>query len=353
MATVTRYVNTASTAGGDGTTNGTAGATRAYASLNEWEAAEQTDLVTDTDIAQVICSGAQDSTNTTIVGWTTGASNYIEIKTTTDKHAGVFDAAKYFLDGGTGLGNSLNINEDFVRVLDLQFRRNATPTSGSARASINISGVGAGVIAIEGNILKNISTNTGITTGILVADSSPDYTIKNNIIYDYDSASDVGVNFSGSAPTCESYNNTIINCTTGVKTRAVNLIRNTIFQDCGTDISGTANASDDYNLTDNVSIPGANSVTSSTLTFENKAADNFALAAGDTDAIGAGIGPSSDSDVPVVDIVGEVRSGTTTDIGAFMFVSAGGGGRIMSSLANGGGLAGLGGIAGAGGGLAG
>jgi hypothetical protein len=32
---ITRYVNTASSAGGDGTTNGTAGATRAYATLRE------------------------------------------------------------------------------------------------------------------------------------------------------------------------------------------------------------------------------------------------------------------------------------------------------------------------------
>ena len=33
MATITRYVNTASTPGGDGTTNATSGANRAYASL--------------------------------------------------------------------------------------------------------------------------------------------------------------------------------------------------------------------------------------------------------------------------------------------------------------------------------
>ena len=55
MAEVVRYVNTAS-AGGDGTTNNEAGATAAYASLNAWEAAEQTDLDTANNWMHVYCS---------------------------------------------------------------------------------------------------------------------------------------------------------------------------------------------------------------------------------------------------------------------------------------------------------
>jgi len=74
-----------------------------------------------------------------------------------------------------------------------------------------------------------------------------------------------------------------------------------------------------------VSIPGANSVSNSTLTFTDKAGKDFSLDASDTDAIGAGIGPASDSEVPSEDIVGTARSGATTDIGAFMFVGGGGG----------------------------
>ena len=48
----TRYINTASTAGGDGTTNATSGANRAYASFAEWEAARQASL---TEVEEVIC----------------------------------------------------------------------------------------------------------------------------------------------------------------------------------------------------------------------------------------------------------------------------------------------------------
>jgi hypothetical protein len=40
----TRYVNVASTSGGDGTTNATAGANRAYASLSEWEDQRDADI---------------------------------------------------------------------------------------------------------------------------------------------------------------------------------------------------------------------------------------------------------------------------------------------------------------------
>lgn len=61
--------------------------------------------------------------------------------------------------------------------------------------------------------------------------------------------------------------------------------------------------------------------------------------------------PDSRQDLSV-DIVGTTRHATTPDIGPFEFVPAGGG-RIMSSLTNYGGLAGKGGVAGIGGGLAG
>ena len=44
MAIIIRYVNTDSTPGGNGTTNLTEGNDRAYASLNEWEPSERTDL---------------------------------------------------------------------------------------------------------------------------------------------------------------------------------------------------------------------------------------------------------------------------------------------------------------------
>lgn len=60
-----------------------------------------------------------------------------------------------------------------------------------------------------------------------------------------------------------------------------------------------------------------------TLTFNNAAGDDYHLAAADTLAVDAGIGPSSDADVPTTDIDGDARSGATCDIGADEFVASG------------------------------
>ncbi len=80
-STKIRYVNTDSTAGGDGTTNAITGDNRAYASLNEWEAAEQINLTLYYQSHIVYCSGSTpDTTSVEILGWTTNTIYTITIK---------------------------------------------------------------------------------------------------------------------------------------------------------------------------------------------------------------------------------------------------------------------------------
>lgn len=130
MATVTRYVNTNSTAGGDGTTNGTAGATRAYASMSEWEAAEQTDLVTDTDLHIVNLDGAggDDTTDIGIGGWTTGSANDI---TCQQNSAGT--AYSLVASGSIGV---LRLAEDYIIIDGIYIENTST---GSAAHVIDAS----------------------------------------------------------------------------------------------------------------------------------------------------------------------------------------------------------------------
>ena len=326
MAAIVRYVNVNSAAGGDGTTDATAGANRAYSSQNEMEAAEQTNLVAAGDTFTGICAGGADTAIVAYSGWTTGVSNDILITATTDMHSGVFDNTKYYLAAGTGSAAYLTISEEFVSIIGLQFERDTPVSASLARPTISWSGFGVGVQVVDSCIFKSISTGiTGIVSALAISDNSPEYIITNNVFYDFDGANDEAINGASSSPDVKIYNNTFINNTTAILSKSTYLIKNNIFQDNTNDITGTANAGNNYNLTDNVSIPGANSVANSTLAFENKAADNFALVVGDTDAIGAGIGPSADANVPLSDIIGTARSGATTDIGAFVFVGGGGG----------------------------
>jgi hypothetical protein len=116
----TRYVNTASSAGGDGTTNGTAGATRAYASLAEWEAARQGVLA---DIEECICEGtAADTTAVTIDGWTTAAGFYPDVKAVAaaGRHPGAWSTSHYRLTASVETGAALFIREAYARLTGLQ-----------------------------------------------------------------------------------------------------------------------------------------------------------------------------------------------------------------------------------------
>lgn len=78
MAEIVRYINQASTAGGDGTTNATSGANRAYATFSEWQAAEATDMG-GTNWHHVIATGTGEMVDSfAITGW--GASDFVLIE---------------------------------------------------------------------------------------------------------------------------------------------------------------------------------------------------------------------------------------------------------------------------------
>ena len=134
-ATITRYVNPGST-GGNGTTSALSGANAAYASLSAWEAAEQQDLVTGNNIALVNCAGTTaDTTVTTIVGWTTGATNYIEI--IGDNTTGKWSTSNYRLSAGFGI--LIDIQEENVRIDKLQLDQTSTSQFDGA-IQVNVTG---------------------------------------------------------------------------------------------------------------------------------------------------------------------------------------------------------------------
>lgn len=86
MATIQRYVNTGSTAGGDGTTNNTTGADRAFASLSAWEAAMGAGNAADDYIVDC-CGTAADTTAVTL----SFSANSVLIRGNRSDPAGFYD----------------------------------------------------------------------------------------------------------------------------------------------------------------------------------------------------------------------------------------------------------------------
>ncbi len=130
MATVERYVDTDVVGGaGDGTSF-----EDAYSSLSAWEAAEQTNLVTDGDLHIVHCrasSGTSDSTAVLVDGWTTDATHNITIQVDeADRFNGEYDETAYriVLSSSTYVFRAV---EDYMEIYGLQFHNQVSGDSTS------------------------------------------------------------------------------------------------------------------------------------------------------------------------------------------------------------------------------
>lgn len=115
MAEVVRFVlrDGINTAGGNGTTSNNTGANRAYESISEWEAAEETNLPVDTDTHVLFCSGANstDTGNLHVQGWTGDATFFLTMNGEVST-LGEFDETKYHFKLTT-VGQGENIFDVF------------------------------------------------------------------------------------------------------------------------------------------------------------------------------------------------------------------------------------------------
>lgn len=277
---VTRYVNTASTPGGDGTTNATSGSTRAYASLSEAEAAEQADLVSADEALTIICMGSTaDTTAVTFAGWTTDATRNITIKTdageSNSRHSGVYSTSHYRLSTSY---STFTASVDNIIVDGLQFE------VGGGADDYNHRGMVLGNYDVE---VKNCifkfdlagavsygSGSQGINGGV---DSSGVHKISNCLFYDFSKTNAAGirtVNYSGGAAYI--YHCTFHNCTYGTYDGYSDMrVQNCVFASCTTDMQGGHNAASNYNCSTGSSLQGSNQQTSLTLTFDDESGDDF------------------------------------------------------------------------------
>lgn len=307
MALVETYVDPDNSAGTD------------YTSLNAWEAGEQTDLVTAGDSHKVWCkssSGTADTTTVEISGWSTGSSNTLTIQAAEGHEASTsWSSTKYRLDfNASGTSHGLWMRSvSNITVDGLQIKG----TTGQTLCTFQDT---------SGSTVKNCyfkdHVNTTLRAVIRAATTSNrDILIYNNVING--STSNHGISIeTGRGSAC---NNTVVNQgNTGIycsNARDDSVFKNNIIFDNATDINTKAVNTVDYNYSSDATATGTNSLTNQSDPFTDSANGDFSLASG-SNAIDAGIGPSSDANVPTTDINGETRSGTTCDIGAAEYVAA-------------------------------
>lgn len=170
MATVTRYVNAASSAGGDGTTNATAGANRAYGSINEaFDAAVAGKSTSDT--WDVYCEGTTaDSVQLLIdnAANTTSSQPLRFIATGANRHAGTWSTGAFrFERNHTTFGQGM-IQASVTAYVDfIGLQINNTGAHSNAVSVLRISNAAfAGRLRFFGCIVRQ--SGTGTPDGALV-----------------------------------------------------------------------------------------------------------------------------------------------------------------------------------------
>jgi hypothetical protein len=315
MALVTRYINTASSTGGDGTTNGTAGATRAYVSMLEWEAAENVDLVTATDTHIVYCSGtAADTTSCDNTGWTTDATYFVTISGhlssgTGYNDTGIYSTSYYRLDPASSHAFKVKNTANSWVVEKIQLR---IANSGS-RIFESQAGTDAWTVRkcnIRGEGEKTIKTRI-------------DWIVENNVI-DGRGVGEYGISCEGTTNLV--YNNVVTGfVTAGVfaNSNTATIKNNAVFDNADDflDVASATldyNASDDGDGTNSVDIsPGGTEATDWAAAFTDYAAFDFTPLDDSSVLFEAGVGSGTDGNVPLDDYLEVTRNTTSPSIGAF------------------------------------
>ena len=330
QTTNTRYVNTASTAGGDGTTNATSGANRAYASLSEWETARDGDLVTANTIEKVFCEGsAADTTAVDILGWTTGASNYIDIVVDPSvRHNGTYQTTKYRLEVSNA--TAIEVEEAYVRFTGLQVF--VTGALGARSTVLIDPGTATSDVRISQSIVKLAEADFS-HNGIAANTAATVYVLNTLVISDGVSTGSFLIQNLGLLATMNVYSVTGITAAgLGIRLNAATatvVAKNVLIQEGGAanafqvnsgTLTNTNCASSDATADD---FGGSGNRVNQTFTFVG--APDYHLAAGDAGAKDFGTDTSGEA-APLnftVDIDNVTRTGTW-DIGADADVAAGG-----------------------------
>lgn len=308
------------------TDNGTASPGTAVHTSSTWpsnadrfnsllNAEADTTVRAEIDDITFLCVGTADDTQATISTSLSAASVTVQ----GDVSSATWNANKYTIAYSGGNQVALTITKAATTTLkNLQVSytgtnaapyairfNNGSPANTTENCHIRIGGAGASVgYGIRGQgsggtfIIKNTTIQvTGTPGGARygIDRNFNSMSVYNCVVEGFSMTGGIGINGGGTIKNCAVFNNT---------------------DDFN---GGTVSycASDDGD--------GTNAVTGLTWInqFEDYVNGDFRLKVGSS-LIGAGIGPSSDANVPTTDIAGSTRSGTTTDIGVILYTAGGG-----------------------------
>lgn len=299
---------------------GTAGGGRDYTSLTTWETDTDVDIVTATVSPVLECyrdatSYAQNAI--TFSGATTNATYRRFIRAASGaRHAGVSGAGILF----TGTGGFQGL-EDYFALQDVEIVTAANSSAAVYGYAPDPPG-GEGI----GLLLKATNAGSGLGYGAYSTPSNRNGRVLANCIV-YECEAD-GYSFQAGATTpIKIYNCTSVNNGGYGFTYATTqpVYKNCIgYNNTTADWNGTGGTGTDYNLSKDASAPGTNNFVSKTLAFSNAAADDYRLAATDTDAINVGTSLAADTWAFDDDIAFTTRpSGAAWDVGAHEYVATG------------------------------
>jgi hypothetical protein len=317
-----RYVDTASTAGGDGTVDTTTGANRAYPSLNAAEAGEQDNFDTDNDWLHVLSRssvGGNDTAAVAVSGSITSPADFM-----------LFEGNGEFYRLATVNATSISIPDEYVRFESMDISVSETGSTSRFCAELTPSAGGADIRFERCKIHEVSGGGTGITVGIFTTDSDTILRVSNCWFYDWRQGDSRACRMQGGSSWW--FHNVFFNCDTGLYDAGgtVEAINN-IAKGCTDGFLGTFDGDTDYNISDIASdAPGANSFQGS-VTFVSEVTPDFHLDAGDTVAVGAGIDVSADPNYPISEDIDGLAyaSWDGVNIGSDQF-EAGGGGQTIS-----------------------